>query len=336
MTDILIQSFTSTFFSMLKIFFIVLAAGVLVRKKVLSQENLHGLSVATVDVFLPCMSFTSILANFRPGQFDIWWVLPTAGILITVAGILMGWLFFFGELPEKRNMVPLCGVQNAGYLILPLGAVLFPDQFDQFSVYCFLFIMGQSLTVWTVGKQMTTASPEAPMRWQSMLTPPLIATLLAIVFVAMGIHPIFFLPEDGSGAGPVNTLLATAFDAAEFIGQATVPLAIFILGGVLGSITFKFRAYMWDVIRVVTVKLFLLPLLILVLVYFWGIGETLPLLAVFFVIESSSAPAIATVLQVKKYGGDEQKIGTVILVCYLACLLMMPFWVGIWSLISQG
>lgn len=60
MIDILVQTFTSTFLSMLKILFIVLVAGILICKKVLSRANLHGLSVATVDVFLPCLSFTSI------------------------------------------------------------------------------------------------------------------------------------------------------------------------------------------------------------------------------------------------------------------------------------
>ncbi|MFW6011324.1 MAG: AEC family transporter, partial [Desulfosalsimonas sp.] len=120
------------------------------------------------------------------------------------------------------------------------------------------------------------------------------------------------------------------------LGQATVPLAIFILGGVLGSIVFKLRPFLWDTIRVVSIKFILLPLLTIIIVYFSGIAESNPLLAVFFIIQSSSAPAIALVLQVKKYGGDEQKTGSIILVSYLVCLVMMPVWVAIWSLISQS
>lgn len=335
MTDILIQSFTSTFLSMLKIFFIVLLAGILMRKKVLSQNNLHGLSVATVDVFLPCLSFTSILTHFRPGQFDIWWVLPTSGVLITVAGMLLGWLFFFREFPEKRNMVPLAGVQNAGFLILPLGAILFPDRFEQFSVYVFLFVIGQALPIWTISKLMTTTAPDAQFQWKDMLTPPLVATLLAIAIVFAGLHPLFFAAQTAHTAGLLKTALSTIFDAVRLIGEATVPLAIFILGGVLGSIAFKLRPYITDVIRVLSIKLVLLPLLTITAVYFSGIGTSIPLLAVFFVLQSSSAPAIVLVLQVKKYGGDEQKIGSILLVSYLACLVMMPIWVSVWSLISH-
>lgn len=335
MSDILIQAFFSTFLSMSKIFIIILAAGILVRKNILSENNLHGLSVATVDVFLPCLSFTSILTKFRPGEFEIWWVLPAAGILITAAGMLLGWLFFLREMPDKRNMVPIAGVQNAAFLVLPLGAILFPDQFERFSVYVFMFVMGQSLPIWSLAKQLNTSVPGTRMRFSDMVTPPLVATLTAITLVFTGMHQLFFTSQAPDSAGLLNTAIAAVFDAAKLLGQATVPLAIFILGGVLGGIAFKLRPYLLDAVRVISIKFILLPLFTIMIVYFSGIGESAPLLAVFFVIESSSAPAIALVLQVKKYGGDEQKIGSIVLVSYLTCLVMMPVWVAVWNLISQ-
>jgi predicted permease len=335
MNDVIIQSFSSTFISMLQIFFIILAAGLLLRKKVLSQENLQGLSVATVDVFLPCMVFTSIVADFRPGEFDIWWVLPLSGLLLTAVGMLLGWLFFVRELPRKRNMIPLAGVQNAGFMILPLGKILFPDRFDQFSIYVFMFTIGQSLPIWTIAKLMTTADPDARLRWQDMLTPPFIVTIVAVVVVFSGLHSIFFVTEAPQAAYSFNTILATIFNGVRLLGDATVPLMIFILGGVLGSIKFKWRAYFGDIIRVVFVKFLLLPLMVIGVLLYSEIGPAIPLLAVFFVIQSSSAPAISLVLQVKKYGGDEQKIGSMVLVCYLVCLFMLPFWVSVWQMTSS-
>jgi predicted permease len=332
--DLFIKIFGSTFFSIMKLFIVVLAAGILMRRKVLSQENLQGLSVATIDVFLPCLSFTSNLSNFRPGQFDIWWVLPVTGILITAVGMLFGWLFFFRELPEKRNMLPLAGVQNASFLILPLGAILFPDKFAQFSVYVFLFVTGQSIMLWTLGKHFTTAAPDMPLRWKDMLNPPLIATLLAITLVYTGLYPFFFIPDPAQPVGFLNSSLNAVFEAMHLIGQATVPLTMFILGGLLGSISIKIRPYLWDAIRVTTIKLVILPVLTIIVVYFSGIGQKYPLLAVFFVIESASASAITLALQVKKYGGDEQKIGSILMVSYISCLLLMPVWVSVWSIIS--
>lgn len=335
MIEIFIQSFAATFLSMLKILFVVLVAGILLRKKIITQENLHGLSVATIDVFLPCLSFTSILTHFRPGEFAIWWVLPIAGVLITAIGMLLGWLFFYKELPEKRNMIPLASIQNAAYLILPLGAVLFPRQFEQFSVYVFLFVMGQSIPIWTIGKQLTTSGVASRFRWKDMVTPPLVATLLAIACVSFGIHSLF-VPEGVNRGGVINTFFSTVFGAMQLIGSATAPLAIFILGGVLGSIALHFRSYLFDAIRVLVIKYVLLPFFTLLTVLFFSIGETNPLLAIFFVIESSSAPAIAIALQVKKYGGDEQKIGSILVLTYIACLIMLPFWIAIWTLAAPS
>lgn len=329
--DIFLQAFGSTFLSMLKIFLVVLGAGILLRKKVLTQDHLKGLSAATVDVFLPCMSFTNILAHFHPGQFSIWWVLPLAGIGITALGMVIGILFFFREFPAKRNMVALCGVQNGAFLILPLGAVLLADRFEQFSVYVFLFTTGQSIIIWTVGKQLVTASAKEPLRFRDLLTPPIFATVLAIICVMTGVNR-FFLADDLSGTGPVTVLCSSLFGAMQLIGAATTPLAIFTLGGVLGGIAIRFQAYLFDLFRFYIVKFLLVPIVTILLVLVSGIGQTNPLLALFFVIESSSAPAIMIALQVKKYGGDEQKIASILMTGYLACLVMMPFWVAICTL----
>lgn len=304
------------------------------RRKLLTQEHLRGLSTALVDVFLPCLSFTSIVSKFRPGQFEIWWALPFTGIGMASLGLLLGWLFFYRELPEKRNMIPLAGIHNGAFLILPLGAVLFPDRFEEFSMYVFLFVMGQSLAVWTVGKQLVTAAPGSILNIKGKITPPMIATVSAISIVLSGAYPIFFTESAGGETSLFHIFLSTLFNAAKLLGQAAVPLSIFILGGVLGGITITFRSYFFDFFRVILVKYLFVPLFTIAAVYYSGIWLSLPLLAIFFVLQSSSAPATLIMIQVKKYGGDEQKIGSILLFSYLVCLFIMPIWVAVWNLIT--
>jgi predicted permease len=334
MTPLLLQTFVSTLLSILQIFFILLVPAILVRKKLLTQEHIRGLTAAMVDVFLPCLSFTSIISKFRPGRFELWWVLPLSGIAMAALGLFLGWLLFFREFPGKRNMVPLAGIQNGSFLILPLGAVLFSERFEEFSMYVFLFVMGQSLAVWTVGKQLATTAPDSRLSLRGIITPPMVATVSATALVLAGAYPVFFM-EAAAGNSPLSQVFfATLFDAAKLLGQATVPLSLFILGGVLGSITIAFRSYFFDFFRVILVKFVLVPLITIAAVYFSGIWHTLPLLAVFFVIESSSAPATLIIIQVKKYGGDEQKIGSILLYCYLLCLFVLPVWVTVWNLLT--
>jgi len=336
MLPILLQTFGSTLLSILQIFFVVLVAGILVRRQMLSQEHLRGLSICLVDLFLPCLSFTSILSKFRPGQFETWWALPFSGIGMAALGLLLGWFFFYREFPEKRNMIPLAGIHNGAFLILPLGAVLFPDRFEEFSMYVFLFIMGQSLVVWTVGKQLVTAAPDSRLSIKGVITPPMVATLSATILVLCGAYPLFFPGTAGGGHTPFHIFFSTLFNAAKLLGQATVPLSLFILGGVLGSIKISFRSYFADFFRIILVKYILVPLITTLAVYFSGIWHRLPLLAIFFVLQSSSAPATLIMIQVKKYGGDEQKIGSILLFSYLVCLFVMPIWVAVWNMLTTG
>jgi predicted permease len=70
--DIFINSFGITFKAMLQIFLIAAAAGVLMRKKVITQEHLKVLSSITVQVLLPCLTFSNIIRNFQPGQLKSW------------------------------------------------------------------------------------------------------------------------------------------------------------------------------------------------------------------------------------------------------------------------
>ena len=37
-------------------------------------------------------------------------------------------------------------------LVLPVGLAIFPEQFDRFALYCFLFILGFNAVLWSVGK----------------------------------------------------------------------------------------------------------------------------------------------------------------------------------------
>lgn len=97
----------------------------------------------------------------------------------------------------------------------------------------------------------------------------------------------------------------------------------------MGGVTFRLRPYLWDATRVVAIKLGLLPLITVLVVHAVGLDAADPLLARFLVLEAAAAPASGIVLQVRTYGGDEQKVGSLMLVCYGACLITMPFWLAV-------
>ncbi|HQL30245.1 MAG TPA: AEC family transporter [Thermoanaerobaculales bacterium] len=312
---VFLAAFGGAFLAILKVFLIIAAAGLLVRRGVLGQGAVTGLSDVTVVLFLPCLIFGNVVTTLDPRAFPLWWAMPLAGILMAAVGLAVAALAFSRELPAKSDMLAVASMQNAGYLVLPVGLALYPADFDRFALYCFLFILGFNAVLWSVGKALSTGSVRAG-GWKGLITPPLVANLAATVLALFGAGRL--LPN-------------VVVDGIELVGQAAVPSATVVLGAVLGSVAFQLRPHLWDASRALAIKLGILPLLTVVAVRTLGLEQADPLLARFFVLEAASAPAVGIILQVRTYGGDEKKVGSVMLVAYAACVLTLPAWLAAWE-----
>jgi predicted permease len=319
MLGILTGAFSGTLVGILDVFLVILVAGLLVRRNVLTQAHITALSTATVMVFLPCLIFSNVTANLDPKAFPAWWVIPLSAVAMAGVGLVLGVMAFARELPAKRNLLPLASMQNAGYLVLPVGLALFPDRFDTFAMYCFLFILGFNPVLWSVGAFLTAGSGGNGRGWRALLTPPFAANLLALGFVYTGVS---------------RHLPAPVVRGVGLLGQAAVPVATVVLGAVLGTVSIRLRPYLADAVRVMGIKLVLLPALTIAVLLALDVGASHPFLAQFFVIESAAAPAAGLILQVRSFGGDEQKIGSLMLASYAACTVTLPLWVAVWAVVS--
>jgi len=320
----MIEAFSAAFSATLSpiavIFLVVLVSVFMARRKLITETQIGGLSAATVNLFLPCLIFAKVVEHLDPSSQPGWWALPLAGIVMALVGTGLGALVFARQLPGKQDMLPLAGMQNAGYLVLPVGLALYPDSFDTFAVYVFLFILGFNPILWSLGKILVTGNSGQKPKWRDLLTPPLVANLVGIGAAL-------------SGGGRI--LPKPVLDAVELVGTAAVPVATVVLGAVLGGISVRFRSHLGDAARAMAVKYIALPLIVVIVLHAVRLHAANPLLAEFFVIQAASAPAVGLVLQVRTYGGNEQRVGTVMFMSYVACTLALPAWVAVWRLIVQ-
>jgi predicted permease len=298
------------------IFLIAFVAGLMVRKKLLKAEHVRGLSIVTINILLPSLIYSKITENLYPDEFPIWWMVPLIAVATAGIGIGLAWLVWRRSLEEKRNLLPLSGIMNAAYFILPVGQVIYPDQFDQFALYVALYVLGISPLVWSFGKLFVTEHKKGESIWKGMLTPPLLANFIGLGVVLSGIRP--FVPEFIS-------------DGVSMLGQATVPVATLILGATIGALPWRFRSMIRDLSVSVTIKMVLVPSIVIFLLYISPLPGRYPLLANLFVLEAAAPAATAMIIQIRRYGGDEKKAGSILLVSYLACLVSIPFWLALWS-----
>ena len=303
--------------ALIRIFLIVLLAGFLVRKKILSKNQIDGLSDVTVKVLLPALVFSNTLQYFDPKDLSYWWLLPILGILLPFVGLLWAWFIFQPKALEKKNLLALATMQNAGYLVLPIGQVVYPGQFKAFSLLTFLFILGYNPILWTFGKYLVTSDPSATAQFdiRKLITPPAAANIISLLLVLLGWQHIF--PE-------------TFVYSIDFLGKAAVPIATFVLGATLGGIVIKKMPDWKDILRVLSVKYLWLPLSIFAILWYFQLGKTYPLLSDFLIIQAAAAPATGLILQVRTYGGDRHKVAGIMFIAYLACLIALPFWIALW------
>lgn len=312
----ILASATATGAAILEIFVVIVVAGLLVRRRVLTDGMVTALSTATVVLLLPCLIFDKIVSNFAPAALPLWWLLPLSAVAMAAVGLAAAAALFARELPAKRNLLPLASIQNAGYLILPVGLALYPEQFDEFALYVSLFILGLNPVLWSVGKLLTTAGGHGAGGWRGLLNPPLVACLAAL---AVGL----------TGTG--RLIPRPLFEAVQLVGDGAVPVATVVLGAMLGGMHLELRRNPLDTARVLAVKYLVVPAATVAALVATGIGAANPLLASFLVLEAAAAPAAGLILQVRTYGGDEAKIGSVMLVSYLACLVSLPLWLAVWE-----
>ncbi len=299
-----------------RVFIIIIVAGILVRKKIISQEHINALSKVTVIVLLPSLVFANTLQHFNPDTLPYWWTLPLYGFAMSFVGVLFASGVFAIDFRKQRNLIAVSSMQNAGYLVLPIGQVVYPEHFTEFALITFLFILGYNPLLWTLGKYFVTSTDKKiDFSYKTLITPPAVANILSLIIVLLGWQKFF--PDVFVGS-------------VDLIGQAAVPVATFVLGATLGSVSLRKFPKLVNILRVIFVKYLLLPIATILILYYFNIGKTHPLLADFFVIQAAAAPATGLIIQVRAYGGDVQKVAGMMLITYLVCLLALPFWIALW------
>ncbi|TAJ12103.1 permease [Marinilabiliaceae bacterium JC017] len=311
-------TFIPVFKAVFAIFIIAIVSGLLVRRNVIKQSDIQSLSHITIVVLLPCLFFSKIVSSFNPSAFSYWWLLPLVAFVMIGFALGIAFLLFYKKRNQKKAIMAVASFMNANYMVLPIATMLYTKELDEFLTYCFLFILGVSTSLWSVGKHMVTAGENEKIKFKELLNPPLIASLGSILIVLVGGAP--YVPS--AIMIPVN-----------FIGQAAIPIATIVLGATLGSVSIRQLPPLADVIKVVGTKLFIVPALVILFLSQTQWLANYPLIADLIVLQASVAPATLLIVQVRKYGGNAQEVGSMMLINYVVCIFTIPAWLTFWRML---
>lgn len=303
----------------LPVYLIVALGPVLRRTGALTPEMDKGVMSIAVHLFFPCLILDKMLGAE---------ILRDAGVVFSSAGIGFGMIVFgfalaFGiarllgfELGGgRRTFAVSSGIQNYGFIAIPLMVYVFPDDDGALAVL-FTHNLGVELAIWTVGIMLISGSMNPS--WRAFLKGPIIAVVVGVVMLQTGtdhlvpdvVRRVFFML--GVCAIPVSLLLVgtTMYDLARDVKLDWKVSA----GGVL-------------------VRLALVPCVILCAAKFLPLAHELRQV---LVIQAAMPAGVFPIVLSRHYGGRADIAIQVVVATTVMSLLTMPLiiswgmrWVGV-------
>jgi predicted permease len=311
---VFLASFKVTGLAVAQIFLLGAIGYLLVKKAFFKEGCLDTLSRLAMNVTLPALIFCQLIKDFRFEVYANWWVFPLLSILITLMALSVGYLFsgFIRGRQRQVQFLSLVTFQNSGYLPLVLIAAMFPQgQASILFIYLFLFLIGFNLVVFPLGIYMLSFHEQKRFELGMLFSPPVIAALSGLLAVFLGLNRFF--PD-------------VLTRPLGMIGDCTLPLAMFVVGGSLAMIRVK-NVDVKTMGLLLLVKLVILPLLGLALVARLKLPELIGLL---IILELAVPPATTLSVITRHYKKEDLLISQGIFFGHLVSLVTLPVFLSLY------
>ena len=289
------------------VIFIGILAGFVCRKlKVLSEEGTATVSNIVVKIILPFYLFSAILNSGS--------AVDSKGVLLTL-GLSLGMFLLSGLV--ALVIVPLlrppagdrgvylfetmCG--NVTYIGIPVCAAVLGGNAAfygsllniPYNLLCF------SLGIWLLAGKL-------PLK--KILNPAFLSGVAAAILYLLRV--------------PVPSVL---LDGCAFIGQATSPCAMLVIGSVLGSVPFREIFTEWRAIPYVLIRLVGLGALMALLLSFIDVD---PVLKGVLILMASMPAATNSTMLCTIYGGNRALSAKLIFLSTALSIVTIPLWAAVY------
>ncbi len=279
----------------------------LMKTKLVSKDNIPAFAKFLLYVCQPCLTFYSFdKADFSPDLlFNL--LIFFAIALVGQFGFLMLFLFIFrnkSKVNEDYRVYNIAAVLgNCGFFGIPVVERLFPERQDA-AVYCLVFTLAFNLLCWTMVQYIITRDRKYIQAKRLFLNPSTLSFAAAFVLFVLSLKLPSLLSE-----------------AVNLGGRISTPLCMTILGMRLATASFKEVFGKRTQYMVILLKQVLMPLCVLILVYFLPIDMFMKQLA--FIL--FCCPVASNVLNFAELAGKGQKTaGSCVLLGTILSIVTMP------------
>ena len=285
------------------VIFIPLIAGFLLRKlRIMTEGGTKELTAVVLNVCLPGMMFSTIISTsvqMDTGGVLLYITLAAAMLLLS---LLCGKLFtFLTKTPKEDRGVYEFAIfaGNAGYVGIPVCIAIFGQDCG---FYAALVNIPFTLLCFSLGISLLAGKVSL----RRILNPAFLISVAAVLLY------LFHVPVPG-----------IITDAASFLGQATSPCAMLVIGSTLASVPFREIFTEWRFLPFLAVRLFGVAALT------WLLAGLLPLdplgKGVLVMMAAMPTATNATMLS-SLYGGNTALSAKLVFLSTVVSILSMPLW----------
>jgi predicted permease len=298
--------------------YLTMAAGALARRTgLLKPEADTSLMKLSVMMLTPALIIERVVSN--PAVMKLAPVLIAAGLGYVLVVIGIAFTYFVAPFiglkkgEGRRTFSVACGLQNYGFVAIPLVTALFPDK-GTLGVL-FTFTLGVELACWTAGVGLLTGLGKAP--WRLALNAPVITILISLLLNFTGLH--------------VHVPLV-AHNTFAMLGACAVPLAVLLIGASIADIWGQ-GAMQWKVaILSPVLRLGIIPIAFLAAAYFLPITTELKRV---IVVQAAMPSAVFNIMIARLYGGHAPTAVQVVIATTVVSCITTPLVIA-WGLKLVG
>ena len=299
--------------------FAIIAAGVGLRRVGwLTAQADESLLRVGVNFLFPCLIADKSLGNALLGRADNIIGPPLVGFASVVLGFAVAALaarMLRLPSPSARAFTFTTGLQNYGYLPIPIVLALFPP--DTAGVL-FVHNLGIEAGLWTVGIWILSGH-RGRAGWRQIINVPICALLGSLLLNAL--HAAAWLPPFALGA-------------MHMVGESAVPVGLLLSGAVLADQLAEEKgsahaARAGVLTAAVGVRLAVLPLVLLAGAHWLPLSPDLRRIVV---VQAAMPSALLPIILARHYGADSALALGIVIGTTVVSLLTIPAWLhfGAW------
>ncbi|MDP2922637.1 MAG: AEC family transporter [Candidatus Omnitrophota bacterium] len=307
-------------FAIIKITIIALLGYYLYKKSLIDEKILNFLIFFVINFSVPFLAFSHIIENLKIAIKPPLVVFILSSIAIFLVSFILGFIFSFKRNHEfKKEFISVVSFQNCGYLPLNLALFLFPPRLrDDFIIYTFLYILGFDIIMWSVGSFFIFRKEGERFSHKSLLTPPIIATLIALILVYTNTAKL--VPQ-------------IIISPLRMVGDTSFALSMIILGCWLAKTDIRgFYRNLFLIFEASLLKLILLPLIFVIIVLKMDISS---LFGFFIILQASMPSAVSLPIVANLRKADSEFISQCVLFTHIFSIITVPVWLGLYLKFSH-